>query len=51
MENIRDIFSKESVRVLGSTQPASQTVPENLSPGIMRSGPVPEHLNALNVET
>jgi hypothetical protein len=51
MENNRDIFSKASIRMLGPTQPAIQRVPENLSPGIMRSGPETDHLNELNVET
>jgi len=49
MENNRDIFSKASIRVLGPTPRVIQSVSENISSGIMRSGPETEHLSSFNI--
>jgi len=50
MENNGDIFSKASIRVLRPTPPVIKNVPENFSPGIMRSGSETDHLSSFNVE-
>jgi hypothetical protein len=45
----RATFSKASILRLGPTEPLIEREPENISSGIMRSGPQSDSLNALNV--